>query len=483
MGPSLSMPRRRTWLVPPLLMSLLLSAGVAAASHQAAGTLPGGTSIEVSIDDPASGSTFLVPAGGTADVTVSGQASVGEGVPAKDTTVAYAVDVSASMSASAGTDCTGDAVNDNRLTCAKVGIAAANQHAADPFSAIGLTGLASYESAATSHVVDLAPGGTAILVAPDHDGNTNGTFDLEEVANSLALGFQTNYAAGLQAAVNILNDAANTSTTNVILFLSDADTSSVMVGAHISTVAIPANTTIHTFGVGAGPSCAFDGGTGSLNDIAALSTGEPGSCQIVTDMSELADFITDSLGSSLDTLEIAVDGGAASTIPNADTSLPLPQGGPATVTYSTEVTGLAPGEHEICVTASGTDAGGSGSVTACITVNVVIEVGLDIKPNSDPNSINTTSAGRIAVAILGSALFDVTEVDTSSLTFGATGDEDSLSHCGGLEDVNADGFDDLVCHFFTQATGLSVGDTVGILKGTTLSGDPFQATDAVRIVK
>lgn len=456
----------------------------AAGSASQSGTLPGGTSIAVSIDNPADGATFLVPPGGTASVTVSGTASVGTGVPIKDTTVVYVLDVSGSMTLDAGVDCTGDGINDTRLKCAQVAIAGANAAAADPFSAIKLTGLASFASSAAVQVVDLASGGTAVLVAPSYDGNGNSISDLVEVADSLTapLGGQTNFAAGLQAGVNILQDPLNTSAHNILLFLSDADASSVFVGANVSTVTIPANTTIDTFGMGVGPSCTFNGGVGSLNAIAAMSTAGTGICQVVTDMSKLADFITQSIGSSLTSLQIAIDGGTPTTIPNSDISAPgLPQTGPASVTYSTVASDLSPGDHEICVTANGSDAGGSGSVSTCVTIHVVISVGIDIKPGSYPNSINTMSQGKIPVAILGSAAFAVNSIDTNSLTFGATGNEDSLAFCSGLEDVNSDGFADLVCHFTTQATGFAVGDTVGILKGTSTAG-PFQATDSVRIV-
>jgi hypothetical protein len=122
--------------------------------------------------------------------------------------------------------------------------------------------------------------------------------------------------------------------------------------------------------------------------------------------------------------------------------------------------------------------------TQNITVRVVIEVDIDIKPGSDPNAINPKSRGVIPVAILSSADFDATtEVDRSSLTFGRTGDEDSLVRCSpGGEDVNGDGLPDLVCHFSTQAAGFQSGDTEGILKGMTVNGVPIVGSDSVKIV-
>jgi hypothetical protein len=113
-----------------------------------------------------------------------------------------------------------------------------------------------------------------------------------------------------------------------------------------------------------------------------------------------------------------------------------------------------------------------------------IEVAVDIKPGSDVNAINPQSNGKIAVAIPSTPSFDApTQVDEGSLTFGRTGNEQSLAFCnGGLEDINGDGLADLVCHFYTPLTGFQSGDTVGILKGETVNGLLISGDDSVRIV-
>lgn len=113
-----------------------------------------------------------------------------------------------------------------------------------------------------------------------------------------------------------------------------------------------------------------------------------------------------------------------------------------------------------------------------------ITVDIDIKPGSVPNPVNPRSKGVTPVAILSGPGFDaLTEIDKGSLTFGRTGDEQSLAFCGAsAEDVNDDGFLDLVCHFDTQACSFENGDTRGALKGTTIAGIPFVGSDAIRIV-
>lgn len=121
-------------------------------------------------------------------------------------------------------------------------------------------------------------------------------------------------------------------------------------------------------------------------------------------------------------------------------------------------------------------------LTLTVTTNCVVEV--DIKPASDPNSINPKSRGTIPVAILSTPDFDApSEVDKTSLTFGRTGDEPSLAKCTKSdEDVNGDGLLDVVCHFNTQETDFEAGDAVGILKGLRVDGGSIQGSDSVRIV-
>jgi prepilin-type processing-associated H-X9-DG protein len=109
-------------------------------------------------------------------------------------------------------------------------------------------------------------------------------------------------------------------------------------------------------------------------------------------------------------------------------------------------------------------------------------VGIDIKPGDTPNSLNPRSHGTTPVAILSDPMFNVPgELDQTSLTFGRTGDEQSLAFCR-LEDTNDDGLLDLLCQFNTEAAGFRQGDTAGILKGVTFTGTHVRGTDSVRIV-
>jgi hypothetical protein len=362
----------------------------------ASGNLPGGTSIEVTIDDPVTSTTFYTqPGETTVDVGVSGEASVGEGVVIKDTTVVYVMDVSGSMTDGAGVNCDGIPGNDSRLVCEKEAVESANTAAADPQSSVDETGLASFASGSTAHDVDLGTSGPQLIVAPGYDGNGNSNPDLEDVAFGLSAGGATCYSCGLNAARTILGSSTNP--TSIVIFMSDGGNNT---GPHVNTVVPwPLGTTIHSFAIGSGVTCTSDPyWRGSLNHVAALTPG--GTCTQVTDMSKLADVITQAIGSTLDSLEIEVDGGGKNTIDNADINPDLPQDGPATVGYSTMVSDLGLGDHEICVTANGTDAGGSGAVTECVTIHVYGEADgavLDMYVVDPPPSIDVSDKVPVTV--------------------------------------------------------------------------------------
>jgi len=116
---------------------------------------------------------------------------------------------------------------------------------------------------------------------------------------------------------------------------------------------------------------------------------------------------------------------------------------------------------------------------------------VDIKPGSDPNSINLKSNGVLPIAILSTDEFDVSEVDIDTLLFG----DPLLLDNGGtavsplrsaFEDVNDDGFVDLTPKFsipdLVEYEALGPHTLEGLLTGETVDGIPFSGMDSIRIV-
>jgi hypothetical protein len=109
-------------------------------------------------------------------------------------------------------------------------------------------------------------------------------------------------------------------------------------------------------------------------------------------------------------------------------------------------------------------------------------VEVDVKPGSDPNSINPGSTGVIPVAILTTDDFDATTVDGSTVEFGPGGAEPVHKQHGHIEDVNGDSRDDWIGHFRTQDVALAAGDTTAVILGRTEDGNSFRGEDSVNIV-
>jgi hypothetical protein len=127
----------------------------------------------------------------------------------------------------------------------------------------------------------------------------------------------------------------------------------------------------------------------------------------------------------------------------------------------------------------------SASGTNYDAAGVFTGVGIRVKPGDIIPSINPKSNGQIAVAILSTHDFSAPgDVNRSSLTFGASGFEQSLTGCNAeTVDINFDGLPDLLCRFSTELTGFSPADQAAQLRGRTNSGMPIRGSDAVRVVR
>lgn len=331
-------------------------------------TLGTGVEISVEISQPIDGS--VVPAG---PLWVEGFATIGETSPTAQTTLAYVVDVSGSTLSSGG--CGGDLNNDGYvntvLDCQIAALLAVNEMAIAT-GTVAEVGASVFGSQAAT--ADVMPGGTDSdwLTAADADLDGDLVADMEQVLRSLEAGYigeftahevgsATAYGAGLDAIKAPL--LASNQPHKLVVMVSDGKNNT---GPHVDLVlpTLPIGTVVHTFAVGVHSACDVDLSLGSLQDIAD-ATG--GSCTEVPDVAELPNLIPAVIGAKLIGLTLTANG-APVTI---DTITPvLPQIGPHVVNYSTTLPDLGPGEHELCATATGTDALGEGEVSECVKVRV-----------------------------------------------------------------------------------------------------------------
>ena len=115
-----------------------------------------------------------------------------------------------------------------------------------------------------------------------------------------------------------------------------------------------------------------------------------------------------------------------------------------------------------------------------------ISVDIDIKPGSDPNSINLGSSGVIPVAVFSAADFDApAEIDPNTISLAGArvkmvGKSNKfLCHS---EDVNADALADLVCKVETAQFMIETGESVAVLEADTFGGTPVRGEDNIKIV-
>jgi hypothetical protein len=105
-----------------------------------------------------------------------------------------------------------------------------------------------------------------------------------------------------------------------------------------------------------------------------------------------------------------------------------------------------------------------------------IQVNIDIKPGSNPNSINLGNKGNVPVEIFGNSI-DVNNIDPSTICF------------AGAQPVhwaiqNANGTANMILQFSTQdLKGLNSSSTQATLSGSTKGGQSFTGTDYVNIVQ
>jgi hypothetical protein len=109
------------------------------------------------------------------------------------------------------------------------------------------------------------------------------------------------------------------------------------------------------------------------------------------------------------------------------------------------------------------------------------EVDIDIYPNRTPNMVYLSKNYTISVVVFGSTSFNVTSLNSSTVRFGRTGTEAVPVRAPTIRDMNADGFPDAMYGFLTFNCGFQLGNTEGILTGSTTSGVLIEGRDSVLV--
>lgn len=169
----------------------------------------------------------------------------------------------------------------------------------------------------------------------------------------------------------------------------------------------------------------------------------------------------------------------------------LMNGGNSTISIS--VTPLAPGliTNRLEVTGNEIDPQLRNNSTFISTTAHLL---IDIRPDREPNKIFLENNKFIQVTIFSSTGFYApSDLVWDSLTFGLTGEEDSLRFhlsrmqgdvpaCRGDEDINNDGLFDLTCTFEVAEMDFDLGPAIGILEGQLLRGAIVTGQDDVEVV-
>jgi hypothetical protein len=132
-----------------------------------------------------------------------------------------------------------------------------------------------------------------------------------------------------------------------------------------------------------------------------------------------------------------------------------------------------------------------GEITSLVRQASTVVISLDIRPGSDDNPVSASQQGLLPVAILGRHDLDVTTIDPSTLQLAGVDlalrgsvKRPQLAHS--LEDVNGDGFTDLVAFFgvpdLVSAGALTTSTIALTITGALTDGTAIQGADSVKVV-
>lgn len=119
-----------------------------------------------------------------------------------------------------------------------------------------------------------------------------------------------------------------------------------------------------------------------------------------------------------------------------------------------------------------------------VTIRNPAIVRIDIKPGAFPNTVNLGSNGNVPVAIFGSATLRAADVDPSTVKMADASVKvrGKKGFMTSTEDLDKDGYSDLIVHIDTEGLGIITNDTPVFLSGQTFGGVWFEGSDTIRVV-
>lgn len=122
-----------------------------------------------------------------------------------------------------------------------------------------------------------------------------------------------------------------------------------------------------------------------------------------------------------------------------------------------------------------------------LTVTYDLGIDVDIKPGSDPSSLNWDGHGKVPIAILGSADFDVTTIDPMTVEMNGAGaalkGKKDPTAMASYSDVNGDGYIDLVVQIQdTDEDVVAAGSTWVRVTCRTYDGIDFVGIGDINLV-
>ncbi len=350
-------------------------------------TLPNGGELTSEIQDPADEAEFKVPAasgpGGTIDVPIDGEVSVGQGVP--DIGLIYVLDVSASTVQNA---CLGGTILDCEVSAI---VTYQSQPNITSVKEMGLVIFADGSAAADMPGLLTTDPNNVITVAQSAFSDAGGGPAGVNQFTPISIGSSwTDFSQAMERIISVLG--ASTSGNNRVFFFSDGfgnreDATGGFAGQLADLAATGAQ--VDTFAVGPNVDC-VSGAVGTLHEIADATGGK---CFPVPDPSLLAESLPDLLSTTLENAQYQINGADAPTTCNPA----LPQDGPVTSDCDT-TPNLGVGDYDVTLRADGSDENGSDSVTADIQIHLLQ---LTASPPTATNELSQDDSHTVFGQILG----------------------------------------------------------------------------------